>query len=241
MRRTTRILALAVMLCMVAVLTLTSCNFDLSGEGTFTSTDEGKEACLESIKGFMEDTLKKANYVVTTKSGDEIKEVETVSGTSGLISVKFEDDETKVYVFVKDGTYYMASENGDSQFYLTGEKYYKNYYNHFMSAINTIESIPADSGTFTCTINVVGKFSTEGGANTNTTSTMEFTYVKGESSLKLTATSKDNLVQSMTVEVVDAESGSRTSVCTFEYGSASVTVPDVSGWTDMTDDVISIY
>ena len=70
--------------------------------------------------------------------------------------------------------------------------------------------------------------------------TKTFELKKGdEGSIVINATSKNGLVDSLTYTYTYTEDGTTENqnlTMTFEYGSASVTVPDITGWYNASDE-----
>ena len=253
MKRTTALL-LALVICFGSVFALASCSLqEMLDNADYTEeyTADNKEGSVELIKSFFEETLKDPNVVITykNKNGDVIA-TETVKGTS---SYTLYDSGSEVYAFkkgehfyvamidrepddegnIKERRYYYCSDSTKPGYYAdsefgTMESVYEGHYCTFMgkyNGANLISMLPEAGATFSCVSNGEKKDGV-------TTGSLTVDYTSGNGTLKLTADSKENLVQSLRMEIndkTDAAAG-REMTWTFVYGSASITLPDTDAW-----------
>lgn len=217
---------LALILAGLMVFSLTACTITVGGENesTFELTADGKEDSLQLLTEFFADTYASDNLVVTTKSGDTVTSTESIVGDSGC--VVFAASGVTAYSFKQDGAFIGASDEGESKTYRKGEGAYSAYYRFYYATIRLLDAAD-ESGTFSCVTKTEEKETAD-----SKTSTAELTFeMTGESgTVKITATAKDGLVQSATITT---DGGTVTQ--TYAYGSASVTLPDLTDWKDLTD------
>ena len=217
---------LALLLAGAMVFSLTACTITGGGESesTFELTADGKEDSLQLLNEFFEETYGSDNLVVTTKSGDNVTTTESIVGDSGC--VVFAESGVTVYSFMQDGAFIGASDNGESKTYRKDEGAYGAYYRFFYAKIRVLDAAD-ESNTFSCVTKTEEKETAE-----TKTSTAELTFeMTGASgTVKITATAKDGLVQSATIT-----DGDETVTQTYAYGSASVTLPDLTDWEDLTN------
>lgn len=235
-----KVLALiSVVVCLAALFAFSACsiNIDLNnldGEEKSELTADNKEDSMTLINRFFEETLKDPNVVITTKLNGDLVSIETIEGKNNFVDYKATN--VKFYGFVKDGEYYSATDGEGTQYYTKDKVMYDLYYCYFMSNIRVLEMLTEESGTFACELKYESK--TESGVK-NSTGSLAFTFTAESGTIKVTGTAKDDLVRSITFEVNDTEAGTtKNTVMTFEYGSASVTIPDISDWYDATATIV---
>jgi len=246
-------LILSIVFCLTCAFALASCSFaEVIENGDYTEeySSDDKDGCVDLINNFFEETLKNPDFVVTNKTADgEVQFTETVKGTSSHISSEGFD----IYAFKKGEFFYVAgiesSENDEGETeeyryywcsdssklgyyeddeYGTMEDIYKSDYCHFMSKYNgvgIVSILPEEDSTFHC----VSRGEKKDG---KTTGSLEFEFTAESGSLKITADSKENLVQTIHIVINDNThtTGSRDMTWTFAYGGASVEVPDTDAW-----------
>ena len=246
-------LILSIVFCLTCAFALVSCDLaEVIENGDYTEeyTSDDKDGCVELINNFFEETLKDPDFVVTNKTADgEVQFTETVKGTSSHTTSEGFD----IYAFKKGEFFYVAgidsSENdeGETEEYRyywcsdssklgyyedndfgTMEDIYKSDYCHFMSKYNgvgVVSILPEEDATFHC----ISKGERKDG---KTTGSLEFEFTAESGSLKITADSKENLVQTIHIVINDNTdtTGSRDLTWTFVYGGASVEVPDTDAW-----------
>ena len=220
----TAILILALLLC---VATFASCGIldNIEITGTSEIKADSKEDSLSLLNSYFEDSLKDANVVVTAKGNGEVIYVESLLGNKSFLD--YQSTGTKMYCFVDGEKYIVATESEESGFYTTDKETYDNNHPYFMSNIKILEMVPEEDATFTCTVKTEEK-------NKESSSTLTFEVAANGASIKITATAKNGMVQTVTFTNADATSGTpRTTELAFAYGSASVTLPDISEWTNM--------
>lgn len=247
-------LVLSLIFCLTCAFALASCSLaEVIENGDYTEeySYDDKDGCVELINSFFEETLKAPDFVVTNKNGDgKVVSTENVKGTSShleygdnydlyafkkgefyyvVVVTMEENDEGELeehdYYYCSDSSklgYYEDSESG------TMEEIYNGDYCYFMSKYNGVgiaSVLPEEDSTFHC----VSKGEKKNGV---TTGSLEFVYTTTGGTLKITADSKENLVQSFRITTSDTTDpdASRELTWTFVYGGASVTPPDTDEW-----------
>lgn len=213
------ILAIALSLAMISALC--ACSIKVGGEETWEYSADTKEGCEQLFNDFFKKTFENTNQVVTVKGNGSLVSTETIDGTSDCIT--YSTTGAYTYSFIKDGEYIYALKDNDSQqYYMVGEENYSYGYFVYRNSIDILADVPEDGVTFACEV----KGSSEDGNSTNSL-TLEITTDEG--SVKITATSENDLVKTVTIVTNDGGE-TRTTEMTFEYGNASVTLPDISDW-----------
>lgn len=223
--------AIVLVVCVVGVFAFTACNLNnikIEGEGKTDYSADTKKDCMPLLNGLFEDALKNPNVVVTTKQNGTTTGIEKVLGTKSCFEVP--DSEGKTYAFIQDGKYYVA-EAGELT-YKTGKDKYDEKYCLFLYPIKTIDALAADSGTFACEYHGQDKgLITKDKQVSESSGTFSFTYTGSDVTYTITATLKNDLVETLTFS-----DGKNTTInYTFAYGSASVELPDISAWEDETE------
>ena len=247
-------LILSIIFCLTCAFALASCELaEVIENGDYTEeySSDDKDGCVDLINGFFEETLKDPDFVVTNKTKDgTVQFTETVKGTSShmVYSDGYErfaykkgeffyiaaiDREEDDFGDVEETRYYYCSDSSKEGYlpddeYSTMEDMYKGSYCSFLGkygGVGLVESLPEEGNTFSC----VSKGERKDGV---TTGSLEFVFTTESGTLKITADSKENLVQTLRI-VVEDNSGlnaSRDISWTFVYGGASVEVPDTDAW-----------
>ncbi|MBO7369301.1 MAG: hypothetical protein J6U25_03355 [Clostridia bacterium] len=191
---------------------------------------EGKDECFELLYDFFEDTLDYGNLVVTYKNGNKVQFVEHIDGTtSNVIGA----DGTTIYAYINDDDEYCyAYESDDYHYYEADEYYYDMFYGFFLTEIKLFETIPEDSGVFTCVKSSRGS-----------TTKLDFLFTADSGSLSITVTAKRGLVKSIKMADEDYAHPEENSKVTlsFEYDTACVTIPDVESWANIDNNRAAIY
>ena len=212
--------------CVISILALSACDITLSGTETWDNSADDREGTVALFEEFFEDTFKNSNQVVTAKSADEEIFVETIDGASDYLVYT---NGVKTYAFVDGNDYYYAMCSEDSNTYWVDETYYGYGYCVFRNYLGIFEALPDDEDlTYSCNVKGEGTLG-ENDKNTST-STLTMEIKNGEAgSITITANAKNNLVESCTY--THTEEG-ETQIITFDfaYGSASVTIPDITDW-----------
>ena len=232
--KTKRILAIVLAaVCVLSVLALTACEFKIEGDETWSYSAEDKEGSVQLFSNFFEETFKNTNQVVTITSEGKTMSVETIDGTKDCTT--YTETGATAYAFVDGDKYiYAVSSNDIDKSYWESKDYYDMNYFVFKSRLSVLDEVPADAATFTCEVEGSGKFS-EDESKQSSTETLKLSVVVSEDNkLVINATSKNGLVEKATIETT-ADGETRVSVISFEYGSASVTIPDLSSWTLQTE------
>lgn len=220
----TATLMIALLLC-VAIFASCGILDNIEVTGTSEIKADSKEDSLSLLNSYFEDSLKDANVVVTATGNGEVIYVESLLGNKSFLD--YQSTGTKMYCFVDGEKYIVATESEESGFYTTDKETYDKNHPYFMSNIKILEMVPEEDTTFTCTVKTE-----ENGKESS--STLTFEVAANGASIKITATAKNGKVQTVTFTTPDAISGTpRTTELAFAYGSASVTLPDISEWTNM--------
>jgi len=229
MKKTKIILALLLAVaCLASVLALSACEFTLGGDEEWTYEADDKEGSVELLGQFFEGTYANTNQVVTLKTEGKVSLTETIDGTSSYVSYA---DGTKLYSFIDGENYICASSTADGEnYYVIGEERYNFGYFAYKMYVDVLSDYPeSDDLTYSCVVKGSGTFS-ENEENVSSSETLTAEIKNGdETVLSISASAKDSLVRNLDCEyTVDGTTVSFT--LTFVYGTASVTVPDISGW-----------
>ena len=246
MKKTLIFIAVVLLVSMIGVFTLSSCNLqkilenaDMTEDGTATD----KEGCIALIDAFFEETLTDPDVVVTCKNKDgEVQFTDTVKGTDSLTVGR---DGSKTYAFKKGDIYYWASitqdtdEDGEvvesrfyycsdptkSSYYVDMDSVYKTSYCQFMGNINLVSMLPEKDSTFRCESHAEK-------TNGVTTGSLTFSFTTTGGTFTITASSEENLVKTVHIVLDDKTNpqASRDQTLTFVYGAASITLPDIDAW-----------
>lgn len=214
-----------------AIFSFAACSFTLGGdfEGDYEASD--KENTVELFDGFFENTLANDNYTVSVKSNGDLFFTESVDG---------EKDETvysngsTTWSYKADGKLYFAFSNEDSSYYMEGKEYYDYGTTVYLVYFDRFKELPEDEISFSCKIHEEG-YASENESESRSKSTMNIEITSDAGYITIEATSENGLVRTLKYnyfEEGDEEKDSRTDVkeFTFEYGNASVTLPDTSDW-----------
>ena len=254
MKKALKTLSIVLLICMASVFVLASCGLQEALENadyTEEYTADNRDGCAELINSFFEETMKDPDFVVTNKTdGDTVQYTETVKGTSShtvysdgaerfaykkgeffyIAAIDREEDD---YGDFEETRYYYCSDSSKEGYladdeYSTMEDMYKGNYCSFLGkygGVGLVDSLPEEGNTFSC----VSRGERKDGV---TTGSLEFVFATESGTLKITADSKDNLVQTLRIVVADKSglNASRDLTWTFAYGGASVTIPDTDAW-----------
>ena len=224
---------LAIVLAFVFAFAFTACSIELGGETSWEYTADNKEGSVQLFNDFFGETFNNTNQTVTCKNGESEVYTETIDGTSSFASYKTTGANT--YSFVKDGVYYYAMQSENGGVYSTGEvgyNYGRYFYKTFVDILGDIPDDVSDDATVTFKCSSKGQGVEKDGKFTGTSNfELEMTS-ENEGKMVISATAKDGLVEKITMNQIGGESEGEMTF-TFEYGNASVTVPDISSWTNM--------
>ena len=228
-------LLLTVMLVMAASLgTLTACDIEVSGDYEVTAT--GKTDSIKLIKDYLSDAFKDINVVATSKVGENVMTVENIVGDKSFIV--FNSTGAKSYTFIQDNNYYFATENegGEGGYYFKDKSYYDIYHCYFMTSIRYLDELPDGNATFSCVSK--GTEKTKGEQVLERSGEINFTYSGDLGSITIKVVINNAVVESATYTIVNvADDFNQTTVITFSYNTATVNLPDITNWTDMTESV----
>ena len=218
------------------LLTLGACKIDLDNldsTATYESSADNKEGSKALIDEFFDGTLQSGNFVATTVIDGDTRVESVVGDASCMVDSA---SETTFWGFKRGEEYISACTYGedDSHYYMTGENYYNSYYCYFMTTVRLIDYFTDEDGTFSCVIKTE-ETTTKG--VTESTSTLTFDFVTENGTINITASAKNNLVQEFTYTMHDnSEDRTVTAVTSFTYGNATVELPDISDWEDISAD-----
>lgn len=169
------------------------------------------------------------NLVATLTVGETVIFVETIANEIDRI----EYDGYKTYTYIKQvdeeniDSYYVFDGGEENRYFMKNSEYFDNnnvaYMNYPLFGIKTFDAL-VESATFTC--------ETEGDE-------MTFSIITDDSTITINAVKENDLVK--TVSITNGES---TMIYTFEYGTATLSEPDLTGFADATvvdtdgDDII---
>lgn len=227
----------AILTLLALTLSLGACKIEVMDPENPDSTEtselsaDNKEGSKELLDEFFKGTLESGNFVATTKIDDETRIESVVGDTSCTVD---EASGTTFWGFKQGEEYISACSYGeDSHYYMTGEEYYNSYYCYFMSTVNLIDYFTDEDGTFSCVVNYEAK--TEKGV-TESHASLTFSFVTDGGTIDITATAENDLVKEFTYTMHDkVEDRSVTTSTTFTYGNATVELPDISDWQDISN------
>ena len=219
---------LSILLTAAMLFALCACSFKLGGETTWNYDADQKDSTVELFDDFFKDTFRNTNQVVTVKNGENVIFVENIDGTSSYVVYT---NSPKTCSFRKDNEYYYAFTSDDAQYYMTGEEAYGYGYYAYKQYIDVLDDLPEEGLTYSCKVD--GK--SEDGKSE---ATLALEIKKGSDVLTINAAAKDGLVESATISQT-MDGNSVTMTLTFAYGSATVTIPDISDWYNASNDFAS--
>lgn len=211
---------LTISLALIMAFSLLACTIQSGGDETWEYSADTKEGCEELFNDFFKETLENTNMIVTMKGNGNPVSTETIDGTSDYIT--YATTGTETYSFIKDEEYIYAMTGDDSNYYMVGKDNYDYGYQVYKHSLNIFEALPEEGATYSCEV----KGGTTDGNSTNNL-TLEFKANVG--SIKFEASSENDLVKTITITRIE-EGQTYITDMTIEYGSASVTVPDISDW-----------
>lgn len=213
------------MLVLVIAASVCACSVEVGGDETWNYSAEDKDGALELFNNFAEKTFADTNQVVTVKSDGKDLLVETIDGTSEYSEAATTG--AKGYAFIDGDKYISAMDTKESKYYMEGKDAYDRAFRGYKQLLSFLNTPDDDSLTFDCKV--------EGKSNDGkSTETITMTIKKGdEGSASVKAESEDGLIQSISykVDYSDSETNEKYDLeFTFEYGSAKVEIPDITGW-----------
>jgi hypothetical protein len=217
-------------LVLASVMAFSSCSFEFGGNGTETSdyTADDKEGSVELFDMFFENTFKSENCVVTVKDTDgNVQMTENVVGTSH--KTVFKSTATTTYAFVDGERYIYAMDMGeDMRSYYVGKDWYDMGCYNYLEMFAMFKDLPEEGVTFACSLHEEGTFGENEEDNTST-GTFELNITSANGTMKLTATAENGYVTTASLAVDDVD-GKYTINVSYEYGNASLTLPDITDW-----------
>ena len=203
--------------------------FALSGCGEKETKVTGQRDSIDMLLDAFKATKEQENYVVKTKyDGDETY---TLSVDGDKISVL-----PGYYVYAKDGQYVCQAGSGDSKLILTySREAYESSRFKYLTQIKGIRDLSVDYSKFSCVKRSKETVSEEDGKEVvKGTAKVIFDCDCTEKTVNVAVDLKDGLVTKIVYNEIDNRYDERSHSAgnyhkfeaTFEYGSASVTIPD---------------
>ena len=222
---------------LASVMALSSCSFEFGGSGTETTdyTAEDKKGSEGLFDMFFENTFKSENCVVTVKdTNGKVQMTETVVGTSHS-NVTAEG--VKTYAFIDGERYIYAMDMGEGmKSYFVGKEWYDMGCYSYLEMFAAFKELPdnAEGVTYACSLHEEGTFGEKEEDNTST-GTFELNIEHANGTMKLTATAQNGYVTTASL-AVDSGEGKYTINVSYEYGNASLTLPDLTDWYENVED-----
>lgn len=215
--------------CFVALFMLTACKSDNKNNQDKPKVDEWEFSAntLEEAKAIYEDffylTIYNDNMIVTVSNDDGVIITETLDGEKDHVKYNLDEE----YFVYKDGNdYYVAVRDGKNKYYFKDEDKYDEYGLAFAFYLDVLSDLETEG----MTISLKSK-----GTSTHTEYdilidaklTLEINYENH--SINVTAEKVKDKVVSFKSTYTD-EDESYTVDIKFEFGKASVALPDISDW-----------
>lgn len=211
-----------------ALLTLSACNFNISGDGTWEITSDDKESAIAFYEGYIVSTLEHGNMVATIQINDSQAYVENI--VDNKEHKKFDDHDE--YYCVIDSKYYCAFTNGEIKQYIESTEDYDLRYRQYKDYLASYDSIQEESATYyyeqvgTSIFDMEKELSNE---------TVNFTITGETAKVEIMISAQNGLITSFSSTYTQnpVESEDRvveTTRIEFTYGNAVVEIPDFSDW-----------
>lgn len=217
---------------LASVFSLAACSLDnLEIKSTWEFESEEMEGIQELFDDFVEDTTKVTNIIVTIDDGeDTYQEIHAGDRSQSHF------DGIDSYTFILDGEYYYAWGDSDGGLFVKTREAYDDYHDNFQYIFNMYRMIETETATYYC--KVQGETTTKG-QEEDSYATLHLTITDGEERLVIDAEAEDGLVvrYGYTYTYYDEEFETNETVvfsATMVYGTASVEIPDMTDWTDLT-------
>ena len=200
----------------------------------YKKSADDKEDTMKLLKDFLGKTLEDQNHVVTATMDGKDVFTENVSGTSDHI--KYSDQDSETWAFIDGDRKIYATSNSSMKVYMVGDDAYalgKNVVWTSLDAIDKADAAEADKAGISFSASESGE-TVDGEKVATITVTVA---KKDEGQITLTAESKNDLVQKLEMDtdiIRDGKAVKQKLSMTFSYGNAQVTIPDISGWEDVT-------
>ena len=232
-----KVLILLLAVIMVLSAFLTSCNNNPDEKGTEESTTAElietvtstvKADCFQMIDNFFENTKKAEKLVVTEKRDDKVIWTQTVEG--GKVSVVFGEGESVAYGYI-DGYRYISAvlDKGEVAIYKTDLETYNAYLYYYLFSFNYLRSMSEEDVSWSC-------IETKNGNK----SELVFECTDKGGGIKFVVNSSDGLVTDISFTSTKTGLESVT-IMTFEYGNASVTIPEINNGDEIVEEFSEEY
>ncbi len=187
-------------------------------------TADNVEEAKEIYDSFLYMTIYEENMIVKISNGDGLFLTETIDGEKD--HVEYEGG-GEYFVYPDGGDYIYAVVDGNNKYYYNDKEIYDESGFDFLFYLDLFSDLPADGVTVSLTSRGT---STYVGYNIfiDATLTLEIRY-NDNSTTSVTAVKVHDRVVSFKSVYTDAD-GSYPIEITFEFGNASVTIPDLTDW-----------
>lgn len=191
---------------------------------TSVTEHDDKAGLLELAESFFAKMKEGVNVVITVKNGDTTLFVETIDGENSFVEYP---DGHRNYALKIGSDYYSATDMKDYTYKMPGEGYYRSAYCTFLSFVKLLDLVQSEAETeYRSCLREEKKTGT---------ATFTFEVASADLLIKLNASSENGLVQSLAYTKDDSANDTHVvQKMTFEYGTARVTVPDITNWEDRT-------
>lgn len=213
---------LAALLALGMVFSLCACGSEPAAEETWSDSAEGRDGCIALVNDFFAETFKNTNQTVTVDGASGNISVEMIDGSSSFVQYAYG---TKTYAFKDGADYLYAVDDGEMRYYTVSKDAYDYGYFAYTTYFD-LESLPPDNDGYSYACSVQGSRNGE-----ESVSTLTLEMKSGEGPVTVTATAKNGLVERIAYTAGEGEELFKLSM-TIVYGNASVTVPDISGWSE---------
>lgn len=215
-----------IFICLVTLFMLSSCKAKDEpkvDEWEFTASN------LEDAKDIYEDffylSIYDDNLIVTVADDEVLLLTETIDGEKDHVKYPWDEE----YFTYKDGNdYYFAVRDGNNKYYFKDEDKYDEYSLAFIFYLDILSDLKTEGMTISLTSKGTSTH-TEYDVLLDAKLTLEIKYEN--QTINVTAEKVKNKVLSFISTYTDKD-GSLTTTLKFEYGTASVTLPDISDWFD---------
>lgn len=209
----------------LALLTMASCDFDVSGEENWEYAGDTLEACISITEDYFKDTFAHTNMTVrqTVNGNDYLTQV-----IDGDITHFVNQDGQDEYAFIdKDGRYIRA--NAKRQQYLVDERSYRLALEMYRNLLDFFPKV-SETDSCSCLVKGHGAFAVLQSIH-ETEATFALTVENGSFNLNVSAHAKNDLIDTVDIKKVSGQSETMEAHCSFAYGASTVEIPDVTDWT----------
>lgn len=208
-----------------------------SMDGYFEYEANTKEEIINLFETFFNETTTHTNqtikYTLKTVVSGVGTFVEQIDGTNNCVERNYDGDISRSYSFVLDDKYYFAQSIWDSKEYTVNKDKYDNNYFTYKHTVGSFKKLTfTEDISASCSLTGNGEYSkNDNNYYGNATFILDIKY-NGSPFYYLKGTSKNNLINHFDYSFLNT-TDHRTwieSELNVTYGSASVTIPDISNW-----------